>query len=148
MHRAVRWEVNKAFYTQVELELEQLSISFPRGFAVRLHTLGDFPDLGYVKFWLNALRRHPALHAFGFTAHSRNSPIGVAIEAESVKWDRFRIRFSNDIDSRGAVVAEDPPRGRHPDGITCPADSNYPGISCGSCALCLTITIPIVFRRH
>jgi hypothetical protein len=148
MAKAVRWEVDAQLYERLELQLEQLSMSFPRGFAVRLHTLGDFQDLQYLEFWLAALRRHPALHAFGFTAHTRNSPIGGAIEVESAKWDRFRIRFSNDIGPRGAVVAETPPRGRRPQGITCPADSDHPENSCGSCGLCLTTTMPIVFKRH
>ena len=148
MARAVRWEVDDGLYKELELQLEQLGLSFPRGFAIRLHTLGDFPDMQYLDFWLDALRRHPALHTFGFTAHARNSPIGAAIEAESAKWDRFRIRFSSDLGVRGAIVMEDPPRGRGPQGITCPADSEHPEISCGSCALCLTTTMPIVFRRH
>ncbi len=149
MNRAVRWEVNKAFYTQVELELEQLSISFPRGFAVRLHTLGDFPDLRYLAFWLDALRRHPALHTFGFTVHARNSPIGATIEVESAKWDRFRIRFSNDAGPRGAMVLKKgAPTLDATTGIICPADSSRPAVSCGSCALCLNTQETIVFPEH
>lgn len=148
MHRAVRWEVDDALYVKLQLELEQLAISFPLGFAVRLHTLGDFPDRQYLQFWLDALQRHQELHTFGFTAHRRDSDIGAAIEVESAKWDRFRIRFSGDEGVRGAIVVNDPPPGRHEHGITCPADKDHPAVSCGSCALCLSSTEIIVLPQH
>ncbi len=148
MHRAVRWRVGDPLYVKLLLELEQLSISFPRGFAVRLHTLGDFPDRQYLEFWLRALKRHEELHIFGFTAHLRDSDIGSMIEAESFKWNRFRIRFSGAKGDRSTLVADAPSRGRNSDGITCPADMDHPDISCGSCALCMTTTAPIVFGRH
>ncbi len=148
MHRAVRWKVNDAFYAQLTLELEQLSLSFPRGFAVRLHTLGDFPDLQYPEFWMRALQRHHELHVFGFTAHHRDSDIGMAIETESAKWNRFRIRFSNDIGPRGAVVIADTAQTAARDAILCPADADRPSVSCGSCALCMNTSRTIAFRQH
>ena len=70
------------------------SMGYPQGFAVRLHTLGDLGDIPYTRFWLDAVCAMPQLHAFGFTAHTRNSNVGQLIEQESIRWNRFRIRFS------------------------------------------------------
>lgn len=148
MPYAVRFRVDDALYAKLTVELEALSVAHQNGFSVRLHSLGDFGDVRYVQFWLDALRGLPGIHAFGFTAWSRDTEVGSLIEAESRRWDRFRIRFSGDIGSRGATVTEPPVWGRTPAGVVCPAQAEHSDISCGSCGFCVTSEEPVVFARH
>jgi hypothetical protein len=146
---AQRWNVDTELYARLRIELEQLSYRH-RVYAVRLHVLGDFPSIEYVEFWLAALEAHPGLRLFGFTHWDRGSEVGSLIEAESVQWDRFRIRFSDH--HRGLrtahVIPDRGEQGKHPLGIICPADHTRPKVTCGSCALCINSTVPIVLKAH
>jgi hypothetical protein len=149
MHRAHRWNVDFQLYERLLIELEHLSYEH-RTYALRLHQLGDFPDRAYVEFWLVALRAHAGLRIFGFTHWERDSEVGSLIEAESAKWDRFRIRFSDH--HRGPrtahVIPDRGEQGKHRLGIICPADHTRPDRTCGNCALCVNSTVPIVFKAH
>ena len=49
-------------------ELVDLQEEHPDGFVVRLHVLGDFYSVDYVKVWERWLDEFPALHVFGYTA--------------------------------------------------------------------------------
>lgn len=148
MQLATRFIVDAALRAKLTIELENLASVFSSGVAVRLHSLGDFADLPYAKFWLSAVQAIRPLHVFGFTAHTRQSEIGAAIEEASLRWDRFRIRFSGGEGERSAVVLEKAPWGRHAAGVTCPADPAHPEISCGSCGLCVTSRARIAFGLH
>jgi hypothetical protein len=148
MQVAPRFAVDAALYGKLTMEIENLASMFPEGFAVRLHALGDFPDVEYSRFWIDAVRAVPELHVFGFTAHKRGSEIGAILEAESAMWARFRMRFSFGEGQRSATVMDDPPWGRHDAGITCPADPEHSAISCGSCGLCVGTRERIVFKQH
>jgi hypothetical protein len=46
-----RWEAGAALEWRLPREIGLLSIDHPRGFAVRLHNLGDFYSVAYVELW-------------------------------------------------------------------------------------------------
>lgn len=145
--RATRWNVDAKLYTRLNVELDELSYHH-RAYVIRLHDLGDFPSAAYVEFWLAALKAHPGLRLFGYTHWSRESEIGAMIERAD--WDRLRIRFSdNHTGPRTThVIPDRGEQGRHQFGIICPADHTRPAVTCGSCALCINSTVPIVFKAH
>lgn len=147
--RTTRWNVDLKLYARLNVELDVLSYKH-RAYAVRLHDLGDFPSLTYVEFWFAALRAHSGLRLFGFTHWDRTSEIGAAIDAESAKWDRFRIRFSdNHQGERTAhVIPDNGEQGKHRLGIVCPADHTRPLVTCGSCGFCINTQRPVVFKTH
>ena len=148
MQIAPRFRVDSDLLAKLTVEIENLADMHPEGYAIRLHALGDFPDVTYTRFWVSAVRATPQLHAFGFTAHTRTSDVGRLIEQESVRWDRFRIRFSGDRGERSAEVSGDAPWGRHDAGVTCPADVEHTDICCGSCGFCITSRDSVVFKLH
>lgn len=141
MHMAWRYVINIMLLERIEAQVKELSARFPQGFIVRLHVLGDFATVSYAQFWLRLIQEYPALHVFGFTAHRRHTPIGRLLEAESARWDRFRLRFSDNPQSNRAagVIYVTPglmaPYGRHQDGLVCPVDSGDTE-ACGKCGLC------------
>ena len=145
MPRAWRIAYDDLLLPRLEEEIWNLA-AMHNAFAVRLHTLGDFVDPAYTRFWLEQVRKTPELRCFGFTANPREDEIGQLIEGAG--WDRFRIRFSNQTGPRSSRVMIDAPRGRHPDGaVTCPVESGDAD-TCGACGLCLleavnTIVDPI-----
>lgn len=127
-------------------ELAELQRRHARGFMVRLHILGDFYSLAYVRLWKRALAEFPALHIFGFTARDpRNDEIGMALwHMAKTGWDRFAMRFSGrDGPTLGSQLAP----AVHADSIMCPAQARE-DLCCASCALCWHSKKSIGFRRH
>ncbi len=138
---------------RLDYELEVLSRRHPRGFAVRLHVLGDFYSPEYVARWLGWLDRFPALHVFGYTAWGPETEIGAALAAAvAARWDRFAIRRSVAADVGGdwplAVTAWTVPADhRHGNAIVCPAQTDRTEC-CGTCGLCWATKRPIAFVVH
>lgn len=97
---AVRFHYNPALIEALEYELDVLSARFRHGFSVRLHILGDFPDVDYVKHWQMWLRMFPALHVWGYTARTPDSAVGREITRLNRAYpSRWIIRTSVDDDA-------------------------------------------------
>lgn len=124
-----------ALEDRIPIDLARLERRHRRGFAMRLHQLGDFYSLDYVQVWAKALNTFPALHVFGYTAWKPTSEIGAAIlDLTQRRWNRFAIRFSGTTGRLGTVIIKDgvePPQ----NGIVCPEQLGQTA-GCGSCALC------------
>lgn len=114
-----------------------------RGFVVRLHVLGDFPDVRYVEYWWYWLRKIPQLHVWGYTTRERDGAIGTAIDRLNVQFpSRWRVRFSqaaNQIQagsSLGATIiwhaGDDKKIAKS---IVCPVERGK-AETCGACGLC------------
>ena len=124
----------------LDQELEGLQKVYPEGFVVRLHQLGDFYSVDYVRRWAEWLDRFPALHVFGYTAWPLTSEIGGKLRILAAKrWDRFAIRTSapESLGGMDAVTAWKMPEGDHTEegAIVCPAQTGKTSC-CGSCGLC------------
>lgn len=117
-------------------ELFLLQVAHPKGFVIRLHILGDFYSLDYVRLWHRALDTFKGLHVFGYTHWKPETEIGRHVAALSrLFWRRFAIRLSDaDGDAprtRMIARAEDAKPGE----IICPAQTGKTR-SCSTCALC------------
>lgn len=145
---AVRWKHGPALVEQLEFELSVLQARRPDGFVVRLHILGDFYSVAYVRAWERWLAQFPALRVFGYTAWPDTSPIGRAVaEIREQQWDRFAVRTSGAPTGPRTFVIErlsDAPAGT----IVCPAQTGK-SQACATCALCWAARDkPIAFLRH
>jgi hypothetical protein len=150
-HQAERWQFGPELEDRIRAEVAALAERYPCGFVVRLHTLGDFYSVEYVRRYQTLLEQYPALHLFGFTRrHDPDDPIA----AEVIKlWkenpDRVKLRFSNlapNVGLPATITIEDwrqPPA----DTIVCPADRQMTA-SCSSCGLCLSSPKRIAFIQH
>lgn len=131
------------------------------GFAIRLHTLGDFFSVEYVLFWAELCERLPQLHVFGYSQnhHDAADPgeraIGeVLSKVAEGAWDQFAIRRSNTRGPRGAIVIDDPSEAG--DAIMCPAqhtaaEADGKSEACSTCGLCWSAGAKdktIAFLRH
>ncbi len=145
MHLAHRIHADDDFEAVLLLELAAYQAKHPRGFVVRLHILGDFYSVAYVRLWQRALRLFPALHVFGYTARQLSDPIGQLLERMSRRqWDRFAIRFSGRPGTRGATTYK---LGEDAGGIICPAQHGKTDC-CGTCGLCWQTQREISFEDH
>lgn len=145
MHAAERIVAGPALEAALRVELAELQRLHPAGFMVRLHVLGDFYSLDYVRFWTWALDAFPALHCFGFTARDPAGEIGQALFVLATEqWDRFAVRFSG---MPGPMLASRIGDGRDPDAVTCPAQTGKTQC-CSTCALCWASQVSIEFLRH
>jgi hypothetical protein len=127
-------------------ELAALSAANPFGFVVRLHVLGDFYSVDYVRFWREALADFPPLRIFGFTARQPADPIGYAVlELMRDEGDRFCMRVSGGGYETHCAEVVSRPEDRT--GIACPAETD-PNRCCATCALCMQTDRTISFVRH
>jgi hypothetical protein len=123
-------------------ELTDLQEDHAGGFVVRLHVLGDFYSLDYVRAWEGFLDTFPALHIFGYTAWPKDSEIGAAIfRLTETRWDRFAVRFSSaEVEPQGATALWRKPEDLTDwPGIICPAQTGKTDC-CGTCGLCWAVS--------
>lgn len=106
------------------------------GYAVRLHVLGDFYSVGYVRFWARQLALHRRMRIWGYTAWQPDSQIGRLIAAmNEVAWQRFAVRFSTRAPGRDSAITVRDHADAPPGTIVCPAELGKTP-SCSTCALC------------
>lgn len=128
-------------------QLMHLQATHPKGFIVRLHVLGDFYSVDYVRFWHDALKQFPTLHIFGFTARLPDTEIGREIMAMRLDFpERCMIRLSGG-EGNDPMRSEVINRAEQATGTLCPAQSD-PDRSCATCGLCWTSDRTISFVRH
>lgn len=153
MQMARRHKADADLIPYLRAELTDLQDEFPRGFVVRLHVLGDFFSEAYARQWIEWLREFPALHIFGYTAHTKDSPIGkILLAATDTQFDRFAIRFSSEEPQpQGATtIWRLPEDGTVREGIVCPAQTGKTDC-CGTCGLCWAVSAKektIAFIAH
>lgn len=142
MPAAVRVKYNANLMRALDSQLGTLNQKHPDGFAVRLHVLGDFPDLDYVNAWKGWSDKYRALQIEGYTAHPRSSEIGQAIWKMNLRRPkRWQIRNSVSLDAPYEPMqvatlwdgANTPPPDM--DAIVCPQELGKTAC-CGTCALC------------
>lgn len=141
---SLRWPAGEETEASIAIELARLQERFPSGFVVRLHVLGDFYSVSYVQLWRAWLKQFPALHVFGYTARTKDDPIGRAVqEIAREQWDRFAIRSSGAVlDLPAALV------GAEHAGIVCPVETGA-SECCATCSLCWAAKDKtIVFLEH
>jgi hypothetical protein len=152
MHFAERMRAGPDLEWRLVREVALLDIDHPNGFAVRLHNLGDFYSVEYVKLWSSLLERHSGLHVWGYTARwqVKDDPIAATLVAlVGRRWDRFAIRFSNAPFSFSApcTVSVETAHQKPADAILCPEQVGKTE-SCSTCALCWHSKRRIAFLQH
>ena len=151
MHQARRVRHGPAFEERLEAELLILQSRHRSGFAVRLHVLGDFYSVEYVRLWERFLGRFRSMFVFGFTARwDRDDPIARALVDLVVReWGRFSIRFSDAPVDECSTVSIEHPRQKPADAIICPMQHGAKRVeSCGACGLCWHTRRRIAFLQH
>lgn len=126
-------------------QLAKLNLKYPAGFLIRLHVLGDFYSVDYVRFWSYCLQNFEALHIYGYTARSPNTEIGAAVQTY-LDHPRVAVRLSNakgDWTTATIDGEKDAPK----DAIVCPAQTEKTSC-CATCSLCWETPKQIAFLKH
>jgi hypothetical protein len=150
MPKAHRIAHGPAFEARLAAEVRALGKRHSRGFAVRLHVLGDFYSPGYVALWASLLREVPQLHVFGFSArwdYQNDDTARALIDLTSANWMRFAIRFSNAPIDECSTVSIEHPFQKPADAIICPQQTGKTE-ACSTCGLCWQSTRRIAFLQH
>lgn len=142
------------FMDRIKQEVAQLAFKHRRtGFLVRLHVLGDFFSVKYLRMWWHLQTEvYPGvLKVFGYSARlpskSRKRPHTIGDELLHIQKQRnkdFFIRFSGLV-KKGAWVANKLTEGSK--GVICPQQEGSTK-NCGTCALCWTMDKPVLFIDH
>lgn len=150
MQHAQRIEHGEALEARLIEEVAALADKHPGGFAVRLHTLGDFYSVRYVEMWAALIEHIPQLHAFGFSARwdYQRDPIAKAlVDLVLARWDRFAIRFSNAPVDECSTVSIEHPYQKPADALICPQQMGKTA-TCSTCALCWQSKRRVAFVQH
>ena len=120
---------------------------------IRLHILGDFFNVKYVKFWSIMLNTFKNIAIYGYTANNINSKIALSrdIAKEIIKLNRSEdshIRFSNDLTNSFSANSYDVIKPVKGESILCPVQENKTA-NCGTCGLCWNQkNQSIIFKTH
>jgi len=150
MHWAHRFKPSFELRVRIHKELVELQTKYPQGFAVRLHSLGDFYCVTYVDFWRTMIHLFPALHIFGFTARCEfgEDPIADALaDLSDDHFDRFAMRYSDADIANMKTVSIDTEADCPDHAIICPQQQGKTD-ACATCALCWQTNKTIAFLRH
>lgn len=151
MHRARRHEHGYTLEARLNTDLAHLQRTYPSGFVVRLHILGDFYNFAYIAQWKHWLEVYPALHVFGYTARLPGTLLGEELlRVRTSYWPRFAIRFSRPkpVDGFGeAITVPDVETAEEVRAIVCPAQLHQ-SATCGTCGLCWSTAQNIAFIHH
>lgn len=151
MHWPTRWVLDDTALSRLRAELRELDRK-NRPFVVRLHVLGDFFSVAYVRFWRRALADFKHLLIYGYTARDPDED-AIGCELRALACDepaRFRMRWSR-AETRGEPMEALPWR----DGVETGADRGFvcpaqvkPGMACANCAGCWQSSDPVFFKPH
>ena len=120
---------------------------------IRLHILGDFFNVKYVKFWSIMLNTFKNIAIYGYTANNINSKIALSrdIAKEIIKLNRSKdshIRFSNDLTNSFSANSYDVVKPVKGESILCPVQEDKTA-NCGTCGLCWNQkNQSIIFKTH
>jgi len=116
------------------------------GSCVRLHVLGDFFSVEYVRFWHWMLQLLPGLHLYGYTA--RNSCEIGAANRRAQRSPRCWIRFSDGEPCQlRAITVDKAEQANDAGAIVCPVQTGRVDC-CGACGLCWADRRPSHSSRH
>ena len=120
---------------------------------IRLHILGDFFNIKYVKFWSIMLNTFKNIAIYGYTANNINSKFKYSrdIAKEIIKLnysENSHIRFSNDLTNSFSANSYDVVKPVKGESILCPVQEDKTA-NCGTCGLCWNQkNQSIIFKTH
>ena len=159
---AHRFTANKNLLVKLHKEIKLLSKKHKEGILIRLHVVGDFYSVAYVKFWKKMLSLYPNISIFGYTARKPFSEIGKEIvKLRNKLWNRFSVRLSNNVTHKLTANSEDllseklllsnnviGLKCQSSHYVICPEQLNKVE-NCASCGLCWNNNIDnIIFKTH
>ena len=129
-------------------EIAQLMEKHKDGIVIRLHVLGDFFSVRYVRFWEEMLLEYPKLALFGYTAREKHTDIGKAIWLLNNRYEeRCVIRVSKNENSLGIGKLFAANEGFEGKAFDCPEQTGKVK-SCAACGLCWTAKKTVRFLSH
>ena len=146
---ALRYDTRNLIHN-LNKQIELLMKKHKQGILIRLHVLGDFYSVPYVRFWADQMIKWgDKLALFGYTARSKGN-IYNEIRLLNMRFaDRCNIRLSKNesydkMDSFQSYAAEESFEGSS---FTCPEQTGKVK-SCADCGLCWTTQKTVRFLSH
>jgi len=146
---ANRWAHGAALMVAIERDIIRLlSVRGRKGILIRLHALGDFYSVGYVKFWQRMLQEHPRLSVYGYTAREIDTPIGQELLRTMYSFgQRFAVRWSDGGGLTNCTVSIGDATECPPDAFVCPEQTGRTKV-CSTCAACWSTQKNVAFIAH
>lgn len=147
--KRISHEDEEALYTSIRGQVAQeLNRSGRKGVLVRLHALGDFFWIDYIKFWEDMLLENPRLAVFGYTAWPQGEPMGDMIASmKRLFGRRFAIRWSGPGAGKDRAIPIMNAKNCPPTAFVCP-EQTYKTAACATCGLCWNTDKNVAFLEH
>jgi len=135
--------------SKLRVELSELMFIYHKA-LIRLHQLGDFYSLDYLKVWEDSLKSYGGLHVFGYTAHCKGVIYDKIMELHKRFNERWMFRVStaniNPVSSKNMYAVSESFSGKS---VICPEQLDKTE-SCLTCGLCWNNNFikPIKFLTH
>lgn len=143
---AHRFEYKDSLVTKIKQEVTELCAT-KKGLIVRLHILGDFPDVAYVEQWITMLQQHKNLAVWGYTHHPQDSAVGIAIKKLN-QLECAHIRWSDQPEETFSACSEKLLDSAQGSAVYCPEQLGQ-AKDCASCTLCWSNkSIKIIWKEH
>lgn len=151
MHLAVRYQAGKQLEMAIEADLGALDSVYPDGYLIRLHVLGDFYSVSYVRFWERMLKQHEC-RLYGYTHRMLTEPIGAALTSLALGNPERTAFMRSDPTEAGdplpsATVVDRKATVGVAGSVICPNETGKTE-SCGTCGLCMNGRTSVSFLDH
>lgn len=135
------------FLPTLEAEIAKLCAK-KKGVLVRLHALGDFFSVDYVRFWRGMLIKHDNLAIYGYTARDPLSVIGMHIQSlATIRQGHSMIRFSDGGLPTMSTASIGDEAGCPANAFVCPEQTGKTRC-CATCGACWSTTKNVAFMEH
>ena len=148
---AHRHSIGEELLQALEADLGYLDEKRPEGYVIRLHILGDFYSVDYVKFWATMVQMHPNMGVYGYTHREYGTAIGDEVAALHAAFPgRVAILRSDRKHIQDPLPgAFTVPSGTEPaEGIVVCPEQVYEDITCLNCGLCFNGRTSVQFLEH
>jgi hypothetical protein len=148
---AKRHRPGPALENAIAHDLELLNQRHRQGFVVRLHVLGDFYSVEYVRSWETFLKTFPAMRVFGYTHWPLYHPIGKEVtrlvQHHVGRVSILRSDKSDPADPLPGAMTIAVGATAFPGTVVCPEQTGKTA-ACTTCGLCMNGRTAVSFVDH
>lgn len=132
---AHRFQHGAELENKLEQEVRELCATY-KGVIIRLHVLGDFYSVQYVRLWHKLMSLYDNLAVWGYTGRKPDSDIGKSLLYNRERFGmRWSVRFSDAADIQLAAMSRERAEPVKGQSFVCPEQTGAVS-NCANCALC------------
>jgi len=132
---AHRFQHGAELENKLEQEVAELCATY-KSIIIRLHVLGDFYSVQYVRLWHKLMTKYDNMAVWGYTGYRPDSDIGKALLYNYQRFGmRWSVRFSDAADIQLSAMSAEVSKPVKGQSFICPEQTGAAS-NCANCTLC------------